>query len=230
VIAWIKDGFHRNTWWSRLLFCLPLLLASLLYPLTNQLMSAAGHGFVFKWALDDQIPYWEAFIIPYCYWHLQIYFTMVWLLLSRKPGYVLHRMVIALVIADLISAVFYLAMPTYMIRPEITGSSPLTGLVRLIYSIDQPYNCFPSKHVAWALIMNRAWAAAGPRHWAFRAANWTGTALIIASTVLVKQHYTPDILGGAAVAVIGLVLSALIWKRLGPKLGDLSLNPPFGRA
>ena len=162
MINWLKDGFHRNTWWSRLFFCTFIIIASLAYPISNQLAAAGGQGIVLKLPIDDLIPFSSIFIIPYCYWHLQIYFTILWLVLSSRSGRWLHRLVIILFIADLLSAVFYLAMPTFMIRPDIAGDDLLSQLVRLIYAIDLPYNLFPSKHVTWALILNRTWAAAGP--------------------------------------------------------------------
>ena len=196
-------------------------MASLAYPISNQLAAAGGQSIVLKLPIDDLIPFSSIFIIPYFYWHLQIYITILWLVFSSHTGRLLHRLVIILVIADLLSAVFYLAMPTFMIRPEIMGDDLLSQLVRMIYAIDLPYNLFPSKHVTWALILNRAWAAAGPKRLWFRLLNHTGTLMIIASTVLIKQHYTPDILGGMAVAAASIALGGLAWKHF-------AKSPVFG--
>lgn len=213
MIKLLKDGFHRNTWWSRLLFCLLIPVASLIYAICNQIAAAGSSYLIIQFPFDEQIPFVSLFVIPYIYWYLLIVLSALWLVFSRRAGRLLHRMVMAILLASLIAAVFYLAMPTRMIRTEINGTDFLTGLVRGIYESDLPYNCFPSMHVAWSLIICRYLELAGPKRFCFRLINYGGTLLIIASTVLIKQHYTPDILGGAAVAVLACVLSDCLIRK-----------------
>jgi membrane-associated phospholipid phosphatase len=70
-------------------------------------------------------------------------------------------------------------------------------MIRSIYAADQPYNDFPSLHTSLSTIIAIHW-------WRFdrrigvAAAVWT--ALIVASTVLVKQHYLADVGGGLVLA------------------------------
>jgi len=210
MIQKLQDGFQRNTRWSRLLFSLILVITGIFYPICNRLAQESGNAIILKLPVDDLIPFVPVFIIPYCYWHLQIVMTLAFLILSSRTGRHLHRMVISLAVSDLIAAIIFLILPTRMIRPEIQSAGILSDLVRLIYTIDLPYNLFPSKHVIWAIILNRIWAATGPRRLWFQLLNHGGTLLIIASTVLIKQHYTPDILGGLAVALLSIWLGGTI--------------------
>lgn len=210
MIRKLQDGFHQNTRWSRLLFSLILLVTGIFYPISNRLAQGSGNAIIFKLPIDDLIPLVPAFAIPYCYWHLQIALTLAFLIWSSRAGRILHRLVINLAISDLIAAIIFFVLPTQMIRPDFQNTGILSDLVRLIYTIDLPFNLFPSKHVIWAIILNRSWAAAGPRRLWFRLFNHGGTLLIIASTVLIKQHYTPDIIGGLAVAFLSIWLGGKI--------------------
>jgi membrane-associated phospholipid phosphatase len=203
----IKQGFIHNTWWSRLLFAGLILPAGLFYTLCNYLASQLGRYIVWQLPVDSWIPFSRWFILPYFSWYLQIGITVAWLVFSPHTGRLLHRMVIAMDIAVLIAAVFYLAMPTMMIRPEVAGTDILSQMIRRIYEIDLPFNCFPSMHVFWATIIARFLALVGPRKTWFRLLNYGSLLLIILSTVFTKQHYTPDILGGLAVAWISCLLS-----------------------
>lgn len=212
MIARIRDGFDRNTWWSRLIFSSLILVAMLIYVVTGQIATASGRYLILKFPFDDQIPFIPAFVIPYVYWYLQIAISILWLSFSRKSGRILHRLAISILIANLVSAVFYLAMPTIMIRPELLGDDILTRLVGAIYAADIQYNCFPSTHVSWTLIIGYYWFLAGPRKLWFHLINFGGSLLVVASTVLIKQHYFPDIPGGMAVAALSIALTGICFR------------------
>jgi membrane-associated phospholipid phosphatase len=207
MIKWFRDGFRRNTWWSRMSFCVLLPIVGLLYPLCNRIAAAGSRYFIFQFSIDNLIPFSKVFVIPYYYWYVQIGVTLVWFVFSPHTGRLLHRMIITLNFSNLIAALFYLSMPTMMIRPAVVGTDLLSQMVARIYALDLPFNCFPSMHVFWTVIICRFWVLAGPKHLWFRLVNFGGTALVIASTVLIKQHYSPDILGGFAVAGVSCLLS-----------------------
>jgi membrane-associated phospholipid phosphatase len=75
--------------------------------------------------------------------------------------------------------------------------------LRIAYSIDPPYNCFPSLHVAYsfvsALTCYRVHRGVGAA-----AALWA--ALIGVSTLYTKQHYVADVIVGALAAYVAYVL------------------------
>lgn len=75
--------------------------------------------------------------------------------------------------------------------------------LRLAYSLDPPYNCFPSLHVAYAFVSAltcyRVHRGVGTA-----AALWA--ALIGVSTLYTKQHYVADVIVGALAAYVAYVL------------------------
>jgi membrane-associated phospholipid phosphatase len=110
---------------------------------------------------------------------------------------------LAITLALAVSYLIYALAQSYVIRPSPAGTDWLTAAVRHVYSLDRPYNDFPSLHTSLSAIVAVSW---------WRIHRRTGIAialwctLIIASTVLIHQHYLADIAGGLAVA--GLALAA----------------------
>ena len=72
-------------------------------------------------------------------------------------------------------------------------------MIRTIYGSDQPYNDFPSLHTSLSTIIAIHWWRVDKRI-GIPAAVWT--ALIVASTVLIKQHYFADLIGGLVLASV----------------------------
>ena len=97
----------------------------------------------------------------------------------------------ALLVATVLAAPFFIAWPTTVPRVA-PGTDGITGLAwRLLHLADTPANCFPSLHVALAVISARAlWR----RGWQTLATVWP--ILIIVSTLTTRQHVAWDIPGG----------------------------------
>ena len=89
-----------------------------------------------------------------------------------------------------------------MVRPEFAGVTMGERLMRWVFSVDKPANCFPSLHVIFAvlgaLLIDRAGVGRGVRWfwWAFAVA-------VSVTTVTSGQHYFIDVPGGVAVALAG---------------------------
>lgn len=167
-------------------------LASLPYDLLNH-----GPNVLFlKTPIDELIPVVPALVVPYVSLRPFIYVSGVLLLLFRVRIY--RSAQLSLALAFLVSYVFYLYLQTYVDRPQLTGDDLFTRMIREVYASDQPYNDFPSLHVALSTVLAIHWWRVSPRLGRPIAA-WV--ALIVVSTVFVKQHYVPDIAGGLLVAV-----------------------------
>jgi membrane-associated phospholipid phosphatase len=94
----------------------------------------------------------------------------------------------------LISLPFFLFFPVRMPREEFYAPEVYGWADAFWRWFDGPNNCFPSLHVSNCLLLAHFnWRR--HRRWLFVPAS----AAIIASTVLVKQHYAVDLLAGAAV-------------------------------
>ena len=70
------------------------------------------------------------------------------------------RMFTGIYIAELICAVFFVAMPTVIVRPEATGGVYYDRLLAQLYAADQPTNLFPSMHCMFAYMVFRGFMIA----------------------------------------------------------------------
>lgn len=201
-----------DSWRIRLLTALLVIPFMGLYGIANRLNGAKGSTFVFQLAIDDQIPFVPIFILPYVAWYFYITGVLLWLVFKKKTGLLLYQQVLAVCLAEMIAFVVFLVFPTYMPRPDVVDQDLFSAMVRLIYRSDFPYNCFPSMHVCLAALSGYSLDLAGPKHPVFRLINLFLVVLITLSTVLTKQHLTPDIFGGLLLAVIAWWLALLLMR------------------
>jgi membrane-associated phospholipid phosphatase len=211
LAAGLRSGFHRDTWWSRLLVASAYLPSTVLYLQTNRLAANVQRAVVLKFPIDDQIPFVRFFALPYYAWFGLVAAVFLWLVFDRRQNRRVYRHTTAIVLAMVLSTIIFLIYPTHVPRPEITGRDWLSRLVLLIYAADEPYNCFPSLHVAVAAIKGVTLFRYGPRLVWFRFLTVLFVVLIMLSTILIKQHYVPDLIGGLALALICDWLSRLLF-------------------
>ena len=189
--------------WRGLAFA--LVLAVLVYA-TSKLYGSLNHGpyrLFLRTPLDQAMPTVPAFVVPYVSLEPVTYGTLIGFLLFRIRLY--RSAASSLVAAFLLAAVVFALAQTYVQRPTVTGSDVFSRMVRDVYASDQPYNDFPSLHVAVSIILAIHWWRAG------RAVGWIAAAwavLVIASTQLIHQHYLADI-GGGLLLAFGVSLPAL---------------------
>lgn len=119
----------------------------------------------------------------------------------------------------------FIAYPTIAPRIEpvaITGFA--TWCLQLFYDLDQPYGCFPSLHVAFALV-----GAAGcyrmHRGVGRIAAAWA--VLIGVSTIYTKQHFAVDAIAGA---IIGAAAWAIFLQTPADRPSELDMRKAPARA
>jgi membrane-associated phospholipid phosphatase len=92
-------------------------------------------------------------------------------------------------------------------------AQPSHWVVSVVYSLDPPYNLFPSFHLSiTALAAFSAWKATKP----CGAAVLVGVGLVGVATCTVKQHFLLDALGGLALASLAC---ALILRPYHPQRG-----------
>jgi membrane-associated phospholipid phosphatase len=183
------------TGWKNALACLALAVAVYF---TDEIYFLLNHGpavLNLRTPLDDAIPVVPEFVIPYVSLNPYVYATLIILLLLRTR--IFQSTALAMLGAWLVSYLFYYFLQSEMIRPVLTGTDVFTQMIRAVYAGDNPYNCFPSLHTSISTIMAVAWYRFDRRA-GIAAGVWT--ALIVASTVLIKQHYLADVLGGLIVA------------------------------
>ncbi len=148
---------------------------------------------------------WDA-LVPFVPWMLLPYMTSVPLLvaafvvaLDRQSLRALsQRCLLATALATLVFALWPLRMTSVDAPP---ATPLLAALARVLAGLDQPFNQWPSLHVAYCVVLWPALRdAVRPR--AARRAIAAWLALVVASTVLAHRHFLPDVAGGLALGAL----------------------------
>jgi membrane-associated phospholipid phosphatase len=184
------------TGWKNALVCLVLAAAVYFADLIYYVLNHGPAVLILRTPLDDAIPVVPIFVIPYVSLTPYVYFTLVVFLLLQTRTF--QSTALAMLGAWLVSYACYVFLQTEVIRPALTGTDVFTAMIRQVYAGDNPFNDFPSLHTSISTIMAVGWSRVD-RRLGIVAAIWT--ALIVASTVLIKQHYVADIAGGLLTAL-----------------------------
>ncbi|WP_188542212.1 phosphatase PAP2 family protein [Paenibacillus segetis] len=157
--------------------------------------------------IDNLLPLLPAMSIPYLAWYPYIFIAMAYLCLKDRKTY--FRTLLSMNISLVVCYIIYYYFQTTVIRPPIKTDRWSTRLLSTIYNRDQPFNCFPSIHALHSyLIMRAAWISkslSSRTKMIFTASSL----IIIASTLLIKQHVIYDavsaaLLGEAIFTLIGI--------------------------
>ncbi|WP_028561720.1 phosphatase PAP2 family protein [Paenibacillus pinihumi] len=186
----VNLGRYKPLLW---IFAIPVL--NIFYGLLNN-GNRTVSSLLIPW--DERIPFLPVFIIPYLAWYPFVMIMLVAIFIQHSTVY--YRTLIALCLGLILSYITFFFFQTSIDRPEISGEGALLWLVKLVYTTDGAYNCFPSIHVLTSYLMLKGAAACtdlsiGARL-AVRVIAWS----VIISTVFVKQHVLLDIVGGIVVA------------------------------
>lgn len=202
------------------LYCGLAVAAYFLYPLTNH-----GPNRIFlETALDRGMPLVPVMVVPYV---SLIPLIGVAALVALRGGWRnLQGYALAVAIAITVCCAVYLVAQSYVARPEVTGHGLLDQWVRDVYAADRPYDDFPSTHTTLATII---------AVYCYRAMRRTGVViafwcvLIIASTVLIHQHYLADIAGGLVVAWVSVAVADRAVRAIARR-SSRRIRPPFSTA
>ncbi|HJR82082.1 MAG TPA: phosphatase PAP2 family protein [Anaerolineales bacterium] len=178
---------------KRLIWCALLFgIQALYFPLNRFLQG----GMEFKTALDDYVPLWPIWVIPYgliCIWWIVAHLWAAW----RMEERLYESFFIASAFASVAALTIYTIFPTYVIRPEVSANDWTSQLLNWIYTNDYDYNAFPSGHVYITTLIALFWSLWFPK-WRWL---WIATVILVAfATLFTHQHYLPDPVGGLALA------------------------------
>jgi membrane-associated phospholipid phosphatase len=145
--------------------------------------------------IDRAVPFVPA-LIPLYVAYLPLYWTTA---IRSEDDVQANRLFYAAYLQLLVSLPFFLLYPIQMPR-EVFYAPEAYGWADAFWRwFDAPNNCFPSLHVSNCLLLAHF-------NWR-RRLRWLFVPVsvaVIASTVLVKQHYAVDLLGGAAVYLVSV--------------------------
>jgi membrane-associated phospholipid phosphatase len=195
-------GRNYKWWLARITWFLVILLSLYFYKLTNK---ATENIHTLKFSLDDLIPFVPIFVIPYLLYLPFVGFCLIEAIfkLNKRSQIFLILFLVSQIFANFI----YLIFQTEVQRPLI-NSGFFDNLVQtLVYQNDNPYNAFPSLHVIDSLLCG--WYLKESKNYFFV---YLFIFLVIISTVLIKQHYLVDILGGIVWCFVLYFLAKPVFK------------------
>jgi membrane-associated phospholipid phosphatase len=180
---------------KRLIWCALLFgIQALYFPLNRFLQG----GLELKTPLDQYIPLWTIWVVPYslvCVWWVIAYLWAAWQMDER----LYEALFISTAVMCVSGLIMFTVYPTYVIRPILPVSDWSSQWLNFIYTNDQAYNAFPSGHVYITTLIALFWSRWYPgMRWL-----WIGSVVvIILATLFTHQHYLPDPVGGLALAWI----------------------------
>lgn len=152
-------------------------------------------------ALDRAIPLVPAWVLVYG--SLYVFVIVLPLLVVRDRARV-RRAMQSYLLVMLLSYAIFLLYPTAAPHDGTVGGDGFAAwALRILYSMDTPYNCFPSLHVAYAFV---AAFASRRVHRGVGNCALVWAALIGVSTLFTKQHYVVDVIAGTAAGCLAYAL------------------------
>lgn len=188
------------------LYCLiPLVFVLLQYVLfyfCAKFLHMPYGPFNFETALDRQVPLIPWFI--YIYVGSYIFWLVTFFVVASRDRDNFYALVASVTVTFFVCFLFYVFLPTTIVRPEIGTDTFTLWLLDLIYKADTPaLNLFPSMHclASWLCFI-------GVRRMKNislfgKAAVCFCALAVFASTQFVKQHYMADLFGGVLLAELG---------------------------
>lgn len=178
-------------------------------------------------ALDGALP-----IVPaWSFVYLSLILAAILPVLVVHQQELVRRTINAFLAIWLFSYVVFLVYPTIASRPEkYPGEGFAAWGLRVVYSIDHSYNCFPSLHVAQCFL---AALACYRVHRGVGAAALVWAFLVGVSTLYTKQHYALDAIAGAIIGYVAYTIFLRSYRheavpeherRLAPVLAMLAIG------
>lgn len=153
--------------------------------------------------IDKKIPFIEYFIIPYLLWFAFISVTVLYFFFTDKSDFyrVTAFMIVGMTLFLIISTVYPNGQ---ILRPRtFERDNIFVTLVKQLYQVDTPTNIFPSIHVYNAI--GAALAIRNSVHLKnnkfVQHGSFVLAALIILSTIFLKQHSVIDVVGAGILAI-----------------------------
>jgi membrane-associated phospholipid phosphatase len=151
-------------------------------------------GFSLALPFESSLPYLPYMAVPYL-----MGYTLVLLPALYFPEIkYFRRGAAALIVATVVSAIFFIFMPVRCVPPAPVGVLD-QWMLNLHWLNDQGWNAFPSLHVAIASICCLSLTRIKPLLTWYAIMVWIA---IFASTIFLKRHYLADSVAGCALGVL----------------------------
>ena len=192
----VKELFAR-TYPSSVSVLVPFCLFAVLIPAYLVIGSHVRGGPLHRpaLALDLAWPVQPAWTLIYGSLYVAVFLPMV---VVRTEEHI-RRTLWAFVMVWIGGTLGWLCFPTILPRPALGafGDGFCAWTLQIAYSMDAPYNCFPSLHVAQAFLAALTCNLVS-RRIGLTAVVWAS--LVAVSTLFTKQHYVADVIAGIVLA------------------------------
>lgn len=157
---------------------------------------------------EENLPFVPASFVVYVSAYL-LYALAVW---AVPTGEAMQRFARCAFAILLLCGLAFFFWPTIYPRPAYPNDAHpfLLGLMAAISAFDNPANCCPSLHVAYAILCT----------WVLREQPWPYVLMIglwalaiIISTLTTKQHYALDVVVATALTIGVILLESRLWPR-----------------
>lgn len=151
-----------------------------------------------------------------------IFWLLTYILTAHYSATAANRLAAADLVSKVLCLLFFLFLPTTMVRPELEEGGLFNFGMWLVYTIDTPTNLFPSMHCSIAWMGARMLIREVPmkRKVPVAIASFGFAFLIFLSTLYTKQHLFVDVIGGVLVSEIGILV--MRFTKLSEKIEHLS--------
>lgn len=191
---------------------LVISIYSIVYVLAfNYLEHRSIHSYhIVHTVFDDWIPFCEFFIVPYMLWFPYMLLAVMYFIFFNKNKHEYYQLAFNLIMGmTVFLIVSYIYPNAQHLRPtEFPRDNIFTDAVKWLYRTDTPTNILPSIHVFNSLAIHMSLtnceALRGKK--IVKAASLTLTALIIMSTMFLKQHSVIDVCMGSTLALFGFLV------------------------
>lgn len=170
--------------------------------------------------IDNYIPFVEYFIVPYLLWFAFIAITVLYFFFTDKWGF--YRLTAFLIAGMTLFLIICTVFPNGLhLRPTTFARDNIfVDIVKYVYATDTPTNVLPSIHVfnSIGVCIAIAHSDALKKHRKIQYTSYVLAALIILSTVFLKQHSVTDVIAAFALACIIYPFVYATQERKAPKL------------
>lgn len=159
--------------------------------------------------LDSKLPLVESFVIFYFLWY--VYLLCLPYLLYKKDKSKFFKYAAITLISIILAAIIFIFYPTTIIRGDLNLSNNIFGfLIKFIYFTDTPIlNCLPSMHTVLSLIFIILISETKDIKISIKIALNISLLLIIASTLLIKQHVIVDIIAAIIIVILSIIINKI---------------------
>ncbi len=162
--------------------------------------------------MDDHIPFWEVFVVPYLLWFVYVSLVVIFLFFKDKSEYyractfLFTGMTVFLIVSTLWPNGHHLRLE------EMPRDNIFTRLISLLWSTDTATNLWPSIHTYNSL--GAHFAIIRSRHLENKKGIKIASAIlclsIILSTVLIKQHSMFDLV---TAVIMGAIMYVIVYRK-----------------